>query len=125
MFPGHNEVALLCWRCDGTTSPDSTLDVRGSINKIVYLRPNGSTDGTQINNAISALPSNGGIIYLLPGTWIITTVVEINKSGVKLRGYGSGDPANSPVVGDALTLLQWSPSASAKWNCGANQAIHN
>ena len=93
-----------------TNSPDSTLDVRGSINQIIYLRPNGSTDGTQINSAISALPASGGIIYLQPGTWTINTTINITKHGVKLRGYGSAQPG-TPSPGVPATKLRWTGSS--------------
>ena len=95
----------------GTASPDSKFDVRGSINQVVYLRPNGSTDGTQINNAITALPSNGGIIYLQPGEYHINTTISVNKNGVKLRGYGSGDPSTPGASYNPLTKLLWTGSA--------------
>ncbi|MBI3934899.1 MAG: hypothetical protein HY316_09420, partial [Acidobacteria bacterium] len=94
----------------GTTSPDSKLDVRGSINKIVYLRPSGSNDdGTRINTEIGSLPSNGGIIMLMPGDWQINITINIAKSGVKLRGYGGCSPNGSAAV--PLTKLQWAGSA--------------
>jgi hypothetical protein len=86
----------------------------GSLNQIVFLSPNGSTDGTAINAAITSLPSNGGIIMLTPGTYGIDETIVIAKDGVKLRGYGGtweGDGSGSTTV--PLTLLQWLASSGA------------
>lgn len=95
----------------GTTSPGEKLDVIGQIksdklNKIVFLRAQGAPndDGLAINNAIDALPDDGGIIYLLPGTYNIkTTVRNANKKAVKIRGFGGA--AIDQHVG--LTTLKW------------------
>jgi len=48
----------------------------------------GSGDQTTINNAISALPSGGGIIYLLEGTYNLTGPITITKSNVAIIGSG-------------------------------------
>ena len=100
----------------GTSSPAEKLDVIGSIksdglNKIIFLKPNGSTDGTQINDAISALPSNGGIIYLTPGVYHINTKIIIAKNGVKLRGFGACDPGLG-ASDNPLTKLLWKGSSN-------------
>ncbi|MBI4441892.1 MAG: hypothetical protein HY649_00800 [Acidobacteria bacterium] len=79
----------------GKTDPAEKLDVAGNIlcqglNKIVFLKPlgGGQDDQPQISAAISALPTEGGIIYLTPGTYRIGSKVSVSKNGVKLRGYG-------------------------------------
>ncbi|MBI4478492.1 MAG: hypothetical protein HY651_00550 [Acidobacteria bacterium] len=100
----------------GTTSPAEKLDVIGNIksdglNQIIFLRPNGSTDGDQINDAITnKLPSNGGIIYLTPGEYHINTKIIIAKNGVKLRGFGACDPGLG-ASDNPLTKLLWKGSS--------------
>ena len=113
----------------GTTNPQSTLEVDGSINQIVFLKPSGGDDTTQIQDAINNLPSNGGIIYFTPGTYNVSSAITISNNGVKLRGYGTGwvngnlldNPTNvSPYFftvpvnntsGTPLTRLLWSGAA--------------
>jgi hypothetical protein len=74
---------------------------------ILILSPRGGSndDSAQIQAAIDGLPSNGGIIHLAPGTYNISTTININKNGVKLRGYGGAQPAL--VSGSPLTKLSW------------------
>jgi hypothetical protein len=112
----------------GTTSPDSKLDVRGSINRIVFLRPLGAPndDGLSINNAIAALPDIGGIIYLLPAnTQGVLTAYNIKtpitnyqpgvyaKKAVKLRGFGGlAIDYFRPGQPPPLTSLKWDASVS-------------
>ncbi len=90
----------------------------GNLNKMVYLRPRGPglNDSDQINNAIAALPFEGGIIMLEPGEYRIETQISITRNGVKLRGYGGAWPA-SPCLpdppgtfGNPLTKLLWAGS---------------
>ena len=78
-----------------------------NLNQIVFLKPSGSDDTTQIQNAINSLPANGGIIYLTPGTYNISSTLTITSNGVKIRGYGSPDLD----AGGATTTLLWKGSS--------------
>lgn len=62
----------------------------------------GTDDQVEINAAIQALPSTGGEIVLLDGTYNITATIAMNKDNVKLSGNG------------AATVLKrmWNSSAS-------------
>lgn len=48
----------------------------------------GSGDEVQIQAAIDALPTQGGVISLTSGTFNIDAVVNVNKAGMILRGAG-------------------------------------
>lgn len=50
----------------------------------------GSSDQTEINNAIAALPSTGGEVVLLDGTYNVGAPVKLSKNNVTLRGNGTG-----------------------------------
>ncbi len=58
-----------------------------SANKVDYLC-SGTNDQTTIQNAINALPSNGGKIVLLEGTYNIGGTINVNKGGVTIEGMG-------------------------------------
>ena len=49
----------------------------------------GTADDVEINAAIAALPSTGGEIVLLDGTYNIAAEIKLNKTGVTLRGNGA------------------------------------
>lgn len=49
----------------------------------------GTDDQVEINAAIQALPSTGGEIVLLDGTYNITATIAMNKDNVKLSGNGA------------------------------------
>lgn len=48
----------------------------------------GTADDVEINAAIQALPSTGGEIVILDGTYNITATIAMNKDNVTLRGNG-------------------------------------
>lgn len=50
----------------------------------------GTADEVEINNAIAALPSTGGEIILLDGTYKLAESIVIGKNNVTLRGNGNG-----------------------------------
>lgn len=50
----------------------------------------GTSDNTEINNAISALPSSGGEVVLLDGTYNLSLPITIGKGNVTFSGNGSG-----------------------------------
>ena len=62
----------------------------------------GTADDVEINAAIQALPSTGGEIVILDGTYNITDTIAMNKDNTKLSGNG------------AATVLKrmWDSSAS-------------
>ena len=49
----------------------------------------GTDDQVEINAAIQALPSGGGEIVILDGTYNITATIAMNKDNVKLSGNGN------------------------------------
>lgn len=49
----------------------------------------GTADDVEINAAIQALPSTGGEIVILDGTYNITAEIAMNKDNVKLSGNGA------------------------------------
>lgn len=54
----------------------------------------GTNDQTVINNAISALPSTGGKIVLLEGTYNISGQITVNKPNVTICGMGNSTVLN-------------------------------
>ena len=49
----------------------------------------GTADDVEINAAITALPSTGGEIVILEGTYDIKATININKNNVTIRGCGT------------------------------------
>ena len=49
----------------------------------------GVDDQIEINDAIQALPANGGEIVILDGIYNITAIINVNKNNVKLTGNGN------------------------------------
>ncbi len=49
----------------------------------------GTDDQEEINAAIQALPSGGGQVVILDGTYNITSTIAINKDNVKMSGNGA------------------------------------
>lgn len=49
----------------------------------------GTADDVEINAAIQALPSTGGEIVILDGTYNITATITVNKNNVTLTGNGA------------------------------------
>jgi len=58
----------------------------GQATIVVALDGTGDTDSIQ--DGINLLPSNGGVIYIKEGTYILTEQVLINKTNVKIQGAG-------------------------------------
>ncbi len=76
------------WQADRTTA---TLIVAANDSQNKYKADyicDGTNDEVQIEAATSALPSGGGVIYLLEGTYSIGTSIDITKSNVSLIGAG-------------------------------------
>lgn len=67
----------------------------------------GTSDQTEINNAISALPTSGGKIVLLEGTYNISDTININKPNVTIEGMGAGTRlARVSEAGSGFTMLR-------------------
>ena len=49
----------------------------------------GTDDQVEINAAIQALPTTGGEVVVLDGTYNITAAISVNKNNVKLSGNGA------------------------------------
>ena len=49
----------------------------------------GTNDQIEINNAINALPTTGGEIVILDGTYNITAKINVTKNNVSIRGNGN------------------------------------
>ena len=79
---GTNSGKRTCRFVIGTSTNNWTL------NDCDYLC-DGTADEVEINQAIQALPSTGGEIVILDGTYNITATIAMNKDNVKLSGNGS------------------------------------
>ena len=64
----------------------------------------GTDDQVEINAAIQALPSTGGEIVILDGTYNITATIAMNKDNVKLSGNGTA----------TILKRMWDSSVTAK-----------
>jgi hypothetical protein len=59
----------------------------------------------KVNDAIAALPSNGGTIEIPAGVYpACSTTIKMTKSGVVLRGAGTGYPMAVSVGGTTITM---------------------
>jgi len=82
----------------------------------------GIADQEEINNAINALPTSGGRVLLLEGTYNISAPITILKNNVTLEGQGVGtklflvNEANCDViqVGNGTTALEGIKIANLK-----------
>lgn len=64
----------------------------------------GSDDQTEIQSAIAALPSEGGTVALLGGTYNISSTVSISKSNITLLGQGGKSTTLKRVWNSATDL---------------------
>jgi parallel beta-helix repeat protein len=78
----------------------STRKVRPGQTMILVAK-DGSGDFDSIQEAVNALPSSGGVIYIKEGTYKIYSGVVIAKNNVLLQGHGMGTiiTIGSPWVG--------------------------
>lgn len=91
---------------------DDSLDVRSRSSTIVVAATNSSTKSklaadyiggiSTINTAINALPSNGGRVILMEGTYTGTAQVWINKDNVTLEGQGK-----STILDRDASIYDW------------------
>ena len=91
-YAGIDEVtATLNDMWSDRVAPPTTITISSSTSKHMLTADyycSGTNDQTVINNAISALPSTGGKIVLLEGTYNIGGTITINKSNVTIQGLG-------------------------------------
>lgn len=66
----------------------------------------GTADDVEINAAIQALPSTGGEIVILDGTYNITATITMNKQNVVLKGNGPSTILNRSGTGYPTVNLQ-------------------
>ena len=78
-------------------APPTTITISSSTSKHMLTADyycSGTNDQTVINNAISALPSTGGKIVLLEGTYNINGQINVNKPNVTICGMGNSTVLN-------------------------------
>ena len=80
--PGGGSGKRVCRFVVGTSTAGWTAD------DCDYLC-DGTADDVEINAAIQALPSTGGEVVILDGTYNITATIAMNKDNVTLSGNGS------------------------------------
>jgi len=95
------------WETCNKSARPATLIVAAynSLNKYIadYVC-DGTSDQTEINNAINALPSGGGKVLLLEGCYYLSNTITITKSNVTLQGQGNGtllyltDGSNTNII---------------------------
>ena len=64
----------------------------------------GTSDQTEINDAISALPAGGGKIVLLEGTYNINDKIIVSKANVTIQGMGMGATVIQRGPGDGIDI---------------------
>ena len=65
----------------------------------------GTDDQVEIQAAINALPSTGGEVVVLDGTYHITASINVNKNNVTLRGCGASTVLKNTGIKVGNTLL--------------------
>lgn len=55
----------------------------------VVVALDGTGDTENIQEGIDLLPSNGGVVYIKEGTYIITEAIIINSDDIKIQGSGA------------------------------------
>ena len=78
-------------------APPTTITISSSTSKHMLTADyycSGTNDQAVINNAISSLPSTGGKIVLLEGTYNISGQINVNKPNVTICGMGNSTVLN-------------------------------
>ena len=97
-YAGIDEVTTTLsdmWR--DRVAPPTTITVACSTSKhniTADYHCNGTNDQTVIQQAIDALPSTGGKIVLLEGTYNISGQINVNKPNVTICGMGNSTVLN-------------------------------
>jgi pectin methylesterase-like acyl-CoA thioesterase len=55
-------------------------------------------DFTALQDAIDALPSAGGKIFVKAGTYLITSTIKVTGSNIQIQGEGMVSPFSSGIV---------------------------
>jgi hypothetical protein len=71
----------------------------------------GTSDQVQIQQAIDALPTNGGKIILREGTYTISAAIEVNDINISIEGMGIGTKIR-PASSGTLNLFEASGAFS-------------
>ena len=74
----------------------------------------GTSDQTEINAAISNLPSWGGEVLLLDGTYNISSSINISKANVTIRGSGASTVLTRKFNGTSSNGVIGCPAASCR-----------
>jgi hypothetical protein len=95
-----------------------------STNQVDYLC-NGSNDAAQINAAIAALPSTGGRVVLLEGTYNITATLNLSKDNMTFEGMGKKSTILKVMDDNLACLLYITGNRMAIQNiCFAGKESH-
>ena len=93
----------------------------------------GTDDQVEINAAIQALPTTGGEVVTLDGTFNITAAISVNKKNVKLSGNGAATVLkrmwNSTTIRDGIIYITaggyWIEGLSLNGNKADFGDVHN
>lgn len=110
--PGGGSGKRVCRFVVGTSTAGWTAD------DCDYLC-DGTADDVEINAAIQALPSTGGEIVILDGTYNITAIVVLNKNNVTLSGNGAATVLKR-MYADSITTGFVSITANSNGCCIKN-----
>jgi len=102
------------WQQDRTTATKIVAASDSQNKEKADYVCDGTNDEVEIEQAIGDLPSSGGLVYLLEGTYNIGSSIDITKSNVTLTGAGNatklflvdGANTNVIVVGDGTNSYE-------------------
>ena len=98
-------------------APPTTITIACSTSKhknTADYHCNGTNDQTVIQQAIDALPSTGGKIVLLEGTYNISGQINVNKPNVTICGMGNNTILKAAKSSSTLTMLRCSTHSGFK-----------
>jgi len=124
--------------CNGTNIPVSTnkrtarfvvgTSTSGWTEKDCDYLCDGTADQVEINNAITALPTNGGEVIILDGTYNITAKINVTKDNVSIKGNGNATILkrmyNSASAEGVITLTGRSDCKIANLQIDGNKATY-
>ena len=117
-YAGIDEVTTTLsdmWR--DRVAPPTTITVACSTSKhniTADYHCNGTNDQTVIQQAIDALPSTGGKIVLLEGTYNISGQITVNHPNVTICGMGNNTILKAAKSSSTLTMLRCSNHSGFK-----------
>jgi hypothetical protein len=102
------------WQADRSTATkivgtSASGGVSGAVASVApdgadYVNTSTTNAETVINNALTSLPATGGTVYLMEGTYVVTTPVTI-PTNVTLMGAGSGTVIKMKNAAGATTAI--------------------